>query len=362
MKPNNSTAISDAMLHKTGSFGAWGVVRALAVGLFAYVLASLNNENLPDYDAYLLLYTISGQLEGRYEGFGQVIDAFKNLGSTYEQFRMIVLVLGVVLSILLLNFNIEGIQNLDKFRHNSRRSLVLLFLIFIFIFEFFVVRLRAGISIFFFSLGFLPLLNGYRFLGRNAFRSMAILLCFMASAAVHFETFGVLLAFLLPPLLWKRTAEGRGYGKSTRYALICLLMWVILLSQVVSGSTNVRGQHLASDLNIFRLLAISFLPILIWIPARVYYKKISSHERARIDYPYFFSLNYTACAIAIISVYYLDLMESDGEALVRVVTLSSVGAAISISGWGINRRNLMPIYLLSSNSIFFINTVFFIQL
>lgn len=360
MKLNTSVVIRSTGQRRMAVFGLLLIARALALALFAYVLTLMSNENLPDYDSYLSLFTISSELEGRYAGFAQVLGALKDLGLTYENFRLLVMVLGIVLSMLLLRFQPEGAGNANSFSVSlGNSSLLLLFFIFVFIFEFFAVRLRAGISIFFFSIGFLPLLNGYRFRLTNAFRSMAILLCFIMSAVIHFETFGVLVAFLFPPLLWKRAAKVRGYRKSTHYALICIFVWLVFFWQGVSGSTSFRGENLASDLNSVRFLAISILPILLWVPVWAYYKKISVQAWRSIDYPYLFALNYVACAIAIILFYYSGAGRDDGEAIVRVVTLSSVGAALCLSGWGTNLRNAVPIYLISSNSLFFINTLFF---
>ncbi|WP_174803439.1 hypothetical protein [Martelella limonii] len=336
------------------------LVRLVFIVIFTYFLILLTNERLPDYESYLFLYNSSYELGGRYTGFAFLLEFLQYIGVSYEAFRFIVFSLGIILCVILLRFNPSRSENEKIYSsYFSKSSLFLLALMFVFVLEFYLVRLRAGISILFLCLGYITLLNGHKFRVRNWLASAYVLICFFVSAFVHTQTFMVLFAFLFPPLLWKKRFLLRNFSGASAYFIICVVMWIVLYWKGVSGSTSFRGEHLISELNPVRFFSISFFPILIWIPVWLWYrKKVRRVDRA--DYfPYLYALNYVACAIAIVLFYFSGAGADDGEAIVRVVTLSSVGAAICISGWGTNIKNAMAVYLISSNSLFFLNTLYF---
>lgn len=339
-----------------GSFVLLSILRGAAVILTAYFLTRLSSENLPDYDSYLQLFTINEQLDGKLFWFGKFLGAIKDVGFSYEGFRAVVLVLGLVLCVLLVSY-----CSRDSVQKNKFSRILIFVLTFVFLFEFFAVRLRAGLSIFFFSLGFIPIIKGYRLRFEDGIRSSAILLFFLISFAIHGETFGVLLGFIFLPLLWNYTPTSESHRKYVRNICVCVLVWTILFWKGVSGSTSFRGDHLASELNFVRFFLICLVPVVLWIPYNFLYGKMYRRPGVKYDYSYFFSLNYVICSASVMLMYYMGALEKDGEAVVRVITLSSLGAAFCISYSGLNFRNVFPIYLISVNSLFFITTVFFYQ-
>jgi hypothetical protein len=336
------------------------LLRVSALFFFAYSLILLSTDTLPDYEAYSILFEVTSTLGGRYTGFGEVVGALKDLGLTYELFRTLVLSLGILLSAMLLRFkpNDIGIHAAIG-RKNRKRSIFFLVLFFTVVLEFYMVRLRGGLSIFFFCLGFLKLLSGHEFRVKYALHSFLIFLMFFFSAIIHTETFLSLSAFLMPPLLFSRFAKNHQYKGSTFFFLLCVLIWLIVFWQGVAGSAEVRGEHLNSPLNPVRFLAISITPILIWLAVWMHYRKRYSRASRATYFPYLFGVSYIASAVSLVFFYSSGAGTDVGEALVRVVTLSSVGAAITISGWGVNLSNSLPVYLLACNSLFFINTIYF---
>jgi hypothetical protein len=320
----------------------------------------LNSPNLPDYESYWLIFTTSGiQSGGRYANFALALEALKSIGLTYEHIRVFIMMLGITLVVAMLRFepllNVHAKKPTGIFSHSG---ILLILDVAVFTFEFFVVRLRAGISIFFFSLSFIKMLQQRHLLVKKSYCSLFIAVGFLISASTHFETFGVLCLFLILPYLWYRIATIWNFRTIACFFIVSLLFWLTFFWLGVSGSTSVRGEHLASELNFYRLLAISILPILLWAPLWVYYRRVLSKSSRSRHYPYIFNVNYLACAMAIAAFYYSGVGSDDGEAVVRISTLSSVGAALCLAGWGVNARNAMSVFLIVSNSLFFINTVF----
>lgn len=336
------------------------LLRVSALFFFAYSLTRLSNDTLPDYESYFLLFEASSTLGGRYAAFGQVVGALKDLGLTYHLFRAVVLSLGILLAAMLLRIKSNDIGAHAEFgKKNRKRSIVFLILFFTVVLEFYLVRLRGGLSIFFFCLGFLELLKGHEFRVKNTLHSVLISLSFFSSAIIHLETFLSLSALLMPPLLFGRFAERRQYKGLAFFFSLCVLIWIVVFWQGVSGSTALRGEHLNSPLNPIRFLAISIIPILLWLPVWLHYRKRYSRASRATYFPYLFGLSYIASAVTLLFFYSSGAGADVGEAIVRVVTLSSVGAAITISGWGLNMSNSLPVYLLTCNSIFFINTIYY---
>lgn len=336
------------------------ILRASALLFFAYYLTLLSNDTLPDYDSYSVLFEESSTLVGRYTGFGRIVGALTYLGLTYDLFRTLALSLGILLSAMLLRFRSKNIcTNAALSKKNKKRSVVFLVLFFAVVLEFYLIRLRGGLSIFFYVLGFLRLLRGHEFRVKYAFHSLLIFLLFFLSAIMHAETFLSLSALLMPPLLYSRLAKKHQCKGSTFFFLFCVLIWVIVFWKGVADSAEIRGEHLNSPLNFVRFLGISIIPIVMWLPVWLHYRKLYSRASRATHFPYLFGLSYIASAVTLIFFYSSGAGANVGEAIVRVLTLSSVGAAITISGWGVNMSNSLPIYLLACNSLFFINTVYF---
>jgi hypothetical protein len=335
------------------------LLRVSALFFFVYFLTLLSNDMLPDYESYFLLFETSSTLGGRYAAFGVVVGALKDLGLTYDLFRALVLSLGILLTAMLLRFKSNDVAvNTVLGEKNRKRSILFLVLFFTVVLEFYLIRLRGGLSIFFFSFGLLKLLRGHDFRVKNSLHSSLILSMFFLSAVIHAETFLSLSALLLPPFLFSRFAKRCQYKGVALFFLLCVLIWIVVFWQGVSGSTALRGEHLNSPLNPIRFIAISIVPILLWLPVWLHYRKRYSRTSRATYFPYLFGLSYIASAVTLLFFYLSGAGASVGEAIVRVVTLSSVGAAITISGWGVNMSNSLPVYLLACNSLFFINTIY----
>lgn len=339
------------------------VLRVFALFFFAYILTLLNTDTLPDYESYSMMFEYASTLTGRYSGFSGVAGSLKALGLNYDLFRTLVLILGILLTAMLLRFKPDDFgAHAALGKKKKKRSILFLILFFTVVLEFYLVRLRGGISIFFFLLGFLKILEGHEFRVKYSVRSTLILLMFFLSAIMHTEIFLSLSAFLMPPLAFSRFAKGHKYNQYkslTFFFLLCALIWYIVFWQGVAQSTETRGAHLNSPLNPVRFFSISIIPIMIWFPVWVYYRNRYSRAARATDFPYLFGISYIASAVSLLFFYSSGAGAGVGEAIVRVVTLSSVGAGIAISGWGVNMSNSLPVYLLASNSLFFINTIYF---
>lgn len=148
------------------------------------------------------MYSYGDELGDRYSGFSSVSSFLISIGLNYEYFRILVLFLGVIFAAVLMGMTRQvGSRAPATQRLNA---IAFLILIFMFVFEFYLIRLRAGLSIFFFTLAFVTWQSEIRFLFSRTIKATLTVSSAILSSAIHFETFVVLATFFVPALLWLR--------------------------------------------------------------------------------------------------------------------------------------------------------------
>ncbi|MFC2970452.1 hypothetical protein [Acidimangrovimonas pyrenivorans] len=338
--------------------------RLLALIVFTIALSSLEHENLPDYLAYQRMFDTTYPFGSNYYGFYVVASLSKAAGLGYLGFRSLVLFLGVLLAYWLVRARRPQETAGKTSRRSARRNgFMLLLLIFAFVLEFYLIRLRAGLSIFFFAIVILTWTRKPRGAGRLVALRLAQLTCLSVSAVIHLETFVSLFLFVLVPAIWtsRFSTVFRSNGKV--FFVISSLLWAVLFSLVTKDATEIRGAHLNSQLNFVRFLAISPAPILLWLPVWTLFRRPAPNpgirrRKWRHEYfPYLFALNYVAAASVLALFYLSGHIVTSGEAIVRIMTLSSLGAIFSISYWGVSARNSVALYITVCNALFFVNTI-----
>ena len=335
------------------------IFRAVLLSLFAYILAGLNKNALPDYYSYLTMYGYGGEFSSRYAGFATIAALLSRIGLNYEHFRLLMLVLGTILSAIFLRMGRATTLTSGARSGGIQQSntLMLLF-VSVFILEFFLIRLRAGLSIFFVTIAFLTWKNSTRSFSRRVINLVLKTTSIFLSAAIHIETFAIIFVFMLTPILWARYANLRPQWKAKVFFLMSCAIWVVIFWFVTNNTVQFRGENLRSALNVVRFVAIAPIPILLWPVVWRQLRRIGNKKWRNDYFPYFFVLNYMASALVLTLVYLLGQVGGSGEAIVRIMTLSSLGAIVSLAEGGINLHNGIAIYIVTVNSLFFINTVF----
>ena len=337
-----------------------------AFSIVLIVLLLVNNESLPDYIAYREMFDLFNRSSPEQSGpgtFGFIafLGLLRYISSDYEQVRILFASFGVILLIYFSSFFRQFTSSGHFFSSRSPLNLWLyIVLAFFFIVEFFLVRLRAGLSI----LLFIPFLINFnpslrlRIPNRLSLPLLFSLVSIALSLLVHSSTCLVLLAFVYFPCVF-RLPLIRSF-KSTLYSvLILLLLWCSVLLYI-SGASEERGVHLYSDLNFFRLVAVFVLPFIFFIASSVFTSWGIIHPLSvSYKFPQSFDFNYTCFSFASVFLYSFGCFSTSGEAIVRVIGLASLPALVSIAMQGFSLKSFLPIYLLLVNSLFFINTIYF---
>ncbi|PFG62073.1 hypothetical protein AXZ77_0640 [Thioclava sp. ES.031] len=338
--------------------------RLLALIIFTIALSSLQHENLPDYLAYQRMFDTTYPFGSKYYGFYLTASLTKAAGLGYLGFRNLVLFLGILLAYLLVRARRpQQTAGKTSWRSARRNGFMLLLLIFAFILEFYLIRLRAGLSIFFFAIVILTWTRKLRGAGRLVALRLTQLTCLFFSAVIHLETFVSLALFLLVPVIWTSRFSTTFRSNGKVFFVISSLLWAALFSLVTKDAAEIRGAHLNSQLNFVRFLAISPAPILLWLPIWTFFRRSAPNANIRSRkwrheyFPYMFALNYVAAASMLALFYLSGHIVTSGEAIVRIMTLSSLGAIFSISYWGVSTRNSVALYITVCNALFFVNTI-----
>lgn len=339
-------------------------IKIVGLAVFALALSSLDYRNMPDYLAYQRMYNTTFPFGGDYYGFFVFAKLCKAAGLSYTGFRKLVLLMGVLLAFWFLQARRVQDTLPKEYRQSSRHNgVVLLVVIFMFILEFYVVRLRAGISIFFFTSAFLIAVRKPKQLLHLIALRLTQAICLFSSAVMHVETFATVALFILVPIVWISYFAKRIQPNGKVFFVVIGAVWILLYYLLVKDAARIRGAHLDSELNAVRFLAISPVPIFIWFLVRRLFREPKFCVRVGRGYwrhayfPYMFSLNYFSAA-TVLAVFYLSgNILTSGEAIVRVMTLSSLGAILSITYWGITARNSLALYIAVCNALFFVYTI-----
>jgi len=328
--------------------------------LLGWFLYLLDASQLPDFEAYNVMYLGGDDLGGRYGAFHKINLISIALGFDYLEFRYLVLAMGLVFAFIVLKIMWENYFlacHPEKF--TFKNIIFLLIIVSTFIFEYFVIRLRAGMSIFFFAYFFYIWLYLKKYKINNFLLYFQLFISLQASAFIHFDTFISIAFFVGPALLWGRYINLRGPLVEFLYFTLCLGCWLALFWLGMTHSLEARGPDLASKLNPIRFLMISIMPIMMWTFFKGFYSGPQNKQIRKKYYPYLYAVNYIASAVALLFYYYFSPAADDaGEAIVRVMELSSFGAIMSLAIGGFSFQNGVAIYILAINSLFFLNTVY----
>jgi len=330
------------------------ILRLLVIVVAAWVFAFLTNPTLPDYESYQSIFADGGAYYDWNAPFSLLVRAFSFVGLNYILFRTIIIIIAVVVF-----FRIAE-RPLGNFK--DRQNTLVFYatyaiLISTYILEFYTVRLRGGLSCLLFALAFAPeLINSSQ--SRGIALRLVQLALLVASFVFHTSTFVAIFLFCVPPLLFVKYADGWVRHVKVLYPVVLVLFWIFLFYKVVSTAPD-RGEHLFSPLNPARFFALSAVPLALFIVFDLPANRANSQIRHGLDlFPLLFSVSYLIAAVVLAGFFYTGNLETAGEAVVRIMTLSSLPAVFVVARWGVGYSRAVPTYLLICNGLFFINTVY----
>ena len=323
---------------------------ALAILIGMGLLASIR---LPDYFSYRDIYNMPDAFEGFSATFRMLVAMLNAAGVGYGQFRLGVGFLGGLMAFLLATRARPSATDNAAYFYGAFALLA-----FPFVFEFFEIRLRGGLGGFLFMLALLTEMAGTRPSWHLPLRAVQAALL-VTSFALHPATAAALALFALPPLLYLKYRPHWLKLAPFLIAVAVLAGWTMVFYRIVDSAYE-RGADLFSPLNPVRFAALTVVPALIFLVFQLPASRLSAGEREGIErYPQVFSLLYLVAAAVLTLFFLTGWFDVSGEAVVRVMTLSSFPAALIVGRWGIGYDRLLPAYLLACNGAFFIHTVYF---
>lgn len=328
---------------------------------------------LPDYDAYELIFYNSQYSSFIIFGWEPFFILLNNLFSEYEYttFRFFI----NIASLFFIIYSIISAYLFFSSEKNVRYwgevicLIITLFSISVCLFEFFSVRIRAGlcVSLFFFGITFLITSSKKSFIGK-CFLYFSSFLFLIFSGLTHFSTFIVLTLYLLVPCIIIKVNNIRFSGLTMLKNAI-LFFWVFLglfvfVIAILSLSSD-RGEHLYSEINPARVIMTSVVPIFIFLffgfrvvlNAMREFFNVNFKSLFKDDFDFLVTLFYLVINILITIFYFSGVIGGAGEAVVRVLTLSSVVGFFIMC----NTKPfyfLFWLYILTINGLFFLNTLY----
>jgi len=358
----------------------------LVLGTLGFVFSA---QGLPDYDSYKRIYnSVSGYYFFGWEPFFVYLNYLgKYFLLNYDEFRSAILFLSLTnFATALYIFSRKLRGTVLQCRKQSMFFTILVELIFafaftIFFFEFFIIRIRAGLSLSMVFLAFSLFWPGKSKASKPMFLVIAILLCL--AFATHLWTASSLVYFIFYPfalsLLYSKGSFAR-QGYFFRILLFhAVLIPAVLAFYVVLKMSVYRNRF--SELNVFRLIALSVIPLIIAVfgvfsRRFVGLRSISKRQRSNsnsvlvhrtacqlMTWHYFATFSYVSMAFALLLFYMAGTVNQAGagEAIVRLFTLSSP-LAVFIVLYATRFYRGFWLFVLLSNSLFFVNTVFLSKL
>jgi len=313
--------------------------------LLIFIVMGLSTlySKLPDYASYQQIFE-GGQPFGYTTfSFGIIVGFFRYLNVDYDIFRIILLLLGLLLAARLVHRYNE---------HASNSSVVLsvlhLYVLLWFLIEFYLIRLRAGVSFALFAFFFA------NFIGKvGVSRSkIAIPTYLVTSLFLHPATFFYTFLFVLPSLVI--ISRRRFFFSRSSLTVASSISALLVLFVSVYYIPLIRGENTNSELNIIRLLSYTVIPLYLFIlSANVFIKKwIVCITPASI-----FIIHYLFFIIGICVMYVDGLISDAGEAIVRI---HGTAAFVAIMLLQLDSSIRVRIFLLSLpivDSLFFIRTL-----
>jgi hypothetical protein len=348
--------------------------KQIQFGLFFYLLfaISVSAVNFPDYNSYQFMYESWGLeyiVTGKDPFFLVLMHISRTVGLDYEQFRLFVSFLGVGL-LWIASRTISRSSMLFFLRTSA--SVILLpivaFSVFFFAFEFFSIRIRAGLAISFFLLAFVFWITSE---GKVWLKSFSFVLFLMAIGTHLFTSLTLFLILIFPSILyyhsrWTSGILGRKFVSLLNLFMAFFIGYIFMVFAV--SQSEIRGEHLASDLNVIRFIFLAVIPILLfvvgigsrskYIVMADYFNRRSNEAKIfKESWVSFLTIFYIGLALALSAFVLTGNLGGAGEAIVRLFTLSSVVAFLVLS-FNNNSLSFFWLFLMFSNSLFFMNTVF----
>lgn len=332
--------------------------RAIHIGtilvLITFFYLLFNPSELPDYEAYQRIFT-DAVLDGDWELlFVALAYFFNQIGLSYSDF------LGFILVTCSLSLFLT-LRTIDRQRVEAAKSayevifyhLFLTFVLLVFFLEYFVIRIRAGLAIGIISLAF------YFFLSDGRMGRLAAVVLVVSSFFVHQSTSIVLAVLVIFPIVWS-SMPTFFLGKKSLFYLVSAFLAYMVLSGIQSTFES-RGEHIFSWLNPVRFLAISVIPLIIYflIPGETRIYATGGARYYNVKFVRNFVRLYVIFSAVLFVWYFLGLTENSGEAIVRVFTLASLPALYSLVFIGSVRKAPISSYILATNALFFIVTIYF---
>jgi hypothetical protein len=313
-------------------------------------LLSMDPSDLPDYEAYERIYQ-NALLGEDWEIFFVFINfLFLQSGYSYSAFRDFVLVFSTIS--LWITFARLQPAKLEKSALLRTTNIFLMFFVLaVFLFEYSTIRIRAGFAIGIIWFALYLMLSSRTLLGW-IFAFISLVLAFFT----HKSTTLILIVFLGLPFIatiWK----GRPRLKKRLFILVSVGS-VALLLYMMNSSYELRGEHIYSPLNPVRFVMLSIIPLLMFLFTKNESMRIVMSGSSMKDFPNYFVRLYVVLAIALSLLFFAGLTGDSGEALVRLYTLSSVPALLSLRLSGSALMAPISAYILIINALFFLVTVF----
>lgn len=321
---------------------------AIFVALVVFFLW-LDPSQLPDYEAYENMYHDS-LLGGDWEIFFVSVNFFfRSVGFSYSDFRGLILIfLSFALWLVLLRIRPSRLTGSVSSR--MANFVLMFFVLAVFVFEYAVVRIRAGfaMALVFYAVFFLMSL---RVLPGRVLAVIFLALAFFT----HGFTALILFLFLGMPFvatMWKRRVRGWEFIFSMASAGA-----VTYLLYAIDSSFELRGEHLSSSLNPVRFVMLSIVPLMLFFFMRNESRVAASGGAGLEIFPAYFVRFYVILAIGLALMFFSGRTGDSGEALVRLYTLSSIPAMLSLGISGSAFRAPISSYILIINALFFLVTV-----
>ena len=358
----------------------------LLLSLALWILSLIfSAKGLPDYDSYEGLYeSVTGYYLWGWEPFFVYLNYLgRYFRLSYEAFRSVVLFLSLTsftaamyIFSRKLNLPVSQLRKQNSFFAVSI-GLIFTFAFTVFFLEYFLIRIRAGFSISVVFLAFSLLWSSENRFGKLKFLLVSILL--VIAFASHMQTTGVLVYFLFYPVVLSFLCLKRSFAREVFFLRILLFCAVsvpaVLVVYAVIEMGFYRGEHLFSKLNVFRLIALSVIPLIIavfgvfnktFVDLTGLPKTLESNSDdvpvlnpacQLISWHYFVTCSYVSMALALLLFYMAGVVYPSGEAIVRLFTLSfPLAIFIVLCTTGFYR--FFWLFILTSNSLFFVRTVF----
>lgn len=312
-------------------------------GIYLTANVGINN---PDYYAYSMIY-LTANLHKDWEVLFIYINyIFREAGFAYYQFRFFILLFSITGLWLALSKLKPTFKNKSFF---TAYSLTMAICIFVLVLEYFVIRIRAGLSIGMFMWAF------YFFCSKKRYMQFIGLSMITSAYFTHLHTAIALSAFIFPP--WLFAVLGRDSKLKNNIYFAVLILLTIGFLYYLNKIYIFRGEFLFSKLNPIRLLTFTGIPLVIYF---MFPNKPESDPKVSSGiymFPKLFTQLYIFFASGLAIMGLLGLVNESGEAITRVFILFSLPAIFALRLKGLFLNAKVPSFILLSNAAFFLKTI-----